>query len=57
MSDKAKNIAKAEREGYSITTVKDRMWLIVDDHGDCHGYYDTARKADNAMARIGSYYS
>lgn len=37
------------RGDYTIKLSGKDTYLLIDDHGDCYGYYDTLRKATNAL--------
>lgn len=50
------NFEKAQRGGYEIIFNGASTWMIVDNYGDCCGYFDTERKAINKMGRIGNCY-
>jgi hypothetical protein len=51
------NFEKAQANGYHIRFNGSSTWMIIDEHGDCFGYYNTERKAQNAMNRIGKCYA
>lgn len=44
------------KNGYEIKLSGESTFLIIDELGDCVGYYDTERKARNAFNKIQSYY-
>lgn len=36
---------------YAVEFNGRQTWLLIDNHGDCYGYYSTERKAINAYNR------
>lgn len=38
--------------GYEITFNGSKTYFLNDDNGDCLGYFDTERKANNALKRV-----
>jgi hypothetical protein len=46
-------IEAAISDGNKVTLNGKDTYFITNIHGDCYGYYDTDRKAQNAMAQIG----